>query len=128
MTIATICNGCYKITTQAIQGRCPPCRSIAEQERHQRRKTDPHQKIVLSAQWGKVRKLIRARDRGCVRAGQDCFGPLQVHYIVPVRLGGAPYDPDNLETVCRHHHEQAEREARLRRSVLARHPDGRKFL
>ena len=41
-------------------------------------------------------------------AGSDCYGRLEVHHLVPVRLGGAPFDLGNLVTVCRGHHEAIE--------------------
>jgi 5-methylcytosine-specific restriction endonuclease McrA len=76
--------------------------------------------VTASKEWQKVRALVRRRDRGCQLAGEgDCYGKLEVHHLVPVRSGGAPYDLANLVLVCRAHHEVIEtkaREARRARS------------
>lgn len=43
--------------------------------------------------------------------------PLHVHHIVPVDEGGAPYDLDNVGTVCARHHPMWEA---LRRTLARR--------
>ena len=35
---------------------------------------------------------------------------LDVHHVTPIEDGGEPYDDANLRTLCRQHHERAERE------------------
>jgi hypothetical protein len=40
---------------------------------------------------------------------------LEVHHLQPVRDGGPMFDPSNLAVVCRHHHEQIEKQSRDRK-------------
>ena len=53
--------------------------------------------------WFRVRRIVLDRDgwrcRQCGKAGV-----LEVHHRVPLQLGGAPFDLDNLQTVCRSCH------------------------
>lgn len=51
----------------------------------------------------------RVREAALKRAGRRCqkcggAGRLEVHHIVPLREGGAPFDLDNLEVHCRSCH------------------------
>ena len=50
--------------------------------------------------WDRVRRIAFARDnwrcRACGKAGR-----LEAHHVRPLHQGGAPYDLDNLETLCR---------------------------
>jgi hypothetical protein len=61
-----------------------------------------------------MRKVVRARDKGCQLAGDgtECNGRLEVHHLRPVRFGGEPYALENLALVCRQHHEVIERSFR----------------
>jgi HNH endonuclease len=87
--------------------RCPECERSRDKERLA---TDPVRRVTASKEWQKVRALVRRRDRGCRLAGEgECWGRLEVHHLVPVRSGGAPYDLANLVLVCRSHHELVER-------------------
>ena len=51
----------------------------------------------------KLRRFLLARDGGCVADGCTSTYRLEVHHVVPASEGG-PTDPDNLVTVCWHHH------------------------
>lgn len=62
--------------------------------------------------WQAARARVLARDADrCTVArliGGDCHPRLDVHHITPVSEGGAPYDDDNLLTVCARHHPMLE--------------------
>jgi hypothetical protein len=78
---------------------------------NEQRSQDPYRKILHSAQWQKTRKLVRARDQDRCRlegVGEPCGGRIEVHHIVGVRQGGAPFDPTNCACLCRLHHEDVE--------------------
>ena len=47
-------------------------------------------------------QLKRAADMLCQRCGRA--GRLEAHHIVPLSEGGAMYDPDNIEVLCRDCH------------------------
>ena len=50
--------------------------------------------------WKAVRLAVRRRDGwACVQCGAG--GRIEVDHIVPLRDGGAPFDLDNLQTLCR---------------------------
>ena len=52
------------------------------------------------ARWGSVRRRTLHRDGWrCQQCG--AAGRLEVHHLVPLAEGGAPYDLDNLQTLCR---------------------------
>ena len=51
----------------------------------------------------KLRRFILARDGGCVVEGCTSTYRLQVHHVIPASEGG-PTDPENLVTLCWHHH------------------------
>ena len=47
----------------------------------------------------RVRRQVLERDGcRCTQCGRP--GRLEVHHIIRVADGGAPFDPDNLRTVC----------------------------
>jgi 5-methylcytosine-specific restriction endonuclease McrA len=86
-------------------GRCPVC--ARDKERNQ----DPYRQILHSARWQKTRRIVRARDKDRCQlegVGEGCGGAIQVHHIVGVREGGAPFDPANCACLCRLHHEDIE--------------------
>ena len=49
--------------------------------------------------WAKVRRAVLDRDgwrcRHCGAYGNEC------DHVIPLHRGGAPYDPANLQTLCR---------------------------
>jgi 5-methylcytosine-specific restriction endonuclease McrA len=90
-------------------GRCTVCEHSRDQWRNQH---DPARQPSQRWRWKKLRRAVLARDQGCVYANTgDRAGQLQVHHRLPVRLGGTD-SLDNLELICRAHHEQIERELR----------------
>lgn len=55
--------------------------------------------IYRTNQWKAVRLLAKRRDGfKCVQCGER--GRLEVDHKVPIRDGGAPYDLDNLQSLC----------------------------
>ena len=54
-------------------------------------------------QWARVRRAVLDRDawrcRSCGRAGR-----MEVDHVVPLRCGGDPFDPANLQSLCRRCH------------------------
>ena len=53
------------------------------------------------AKWKRVRRLVLERDgyrcRKCGRAS----GRFEIDHRVPISKGGAPFDLENLQTLCR---------------------------
>ena len=50
--------------------------------------------------WARARKAALDRDGWrCVKCGRA--GRMDVDHIRPLRLGGAPFAPQNLQTLCR---------------------------
>jgi 5-methylcytosine-specific restriction endonuclease McrA len=74
------------------------------------KRVDP---IYHSPQWPRVRKYVLRRDGyRCVICGADvsASGAARVDHIRRVTDGGAPFDPDNLRTLCVTHDQQSHRE------------------
>lgn len=98
---------------------CPICRKI-----HEGRCTHPKtyggarnskaDKFRNKQAWRRRASVILARDyhccRVCANAGVICTESLSVHHIIPLSKDyDKRLDEDNLITLCRYHHEQAER-------------------
>ena len=50
--------------------------------------------------WERVRRVVLdAAGWRCQRCGKA--SRLEVHHLQPLELGGAPFDPANLEALCR---------------------------
>ena len=50
--------------------------------------------------WADARRAAFERDDWrCVDCGRA--GRLEAHHVTPLQKGGAPYDLENLETLCR---------------------------
>jgi hypothetical protein len=78
--------------------------------------------LYRSPDWAQTRDSVLARDGyRCQSRLPDHSGTLQVHHVVPLRHGGKPLDDHNLVTLCRHHHQRAERLIPETRIVV---PDG----
>ena len=86
-------------------------------------------KFRQSSQWKKKRELVKKRDgylcRVCLENDEltrDKFNwkKLEVHHIVPLREDyERRLDEDNLITLCRYHHEEAEK-GKIKREKLFR--------
>ena len=54
--------------------------------------------------WETLRHTILSRDNyECQESDGLCYGPLQIHHVIPLSKGGSN-DPSNLITICRYHH------------------------
>lgn len=80
-------------------------------------------KFRNTQKWKRAAKMIMERDRYCCRMCllngilKNCG--LSVHHIVPLAEDFEKrLEPDNLITLCRYHHEQAERGMILRKKLL----------
>jgi len=105
MPLAVVC-GRHRVLVP-VGERCAVC--VAERP-SRRARGDMHQAVIDSTKWRRARAKARRRDGGCVDRGEGlCHGRLEGHHIVRVRDGGAPYDLENVLTLCRRHHEMRER-------------------
>ena len=56
-------------------------------------------KVYRSPRWELVRRSVLARDKWrCTSCGLP--GRLQIHHVLPLDEGGAPFDADNLRALC----------------------------
>ena len=61
-----------------------------------------YQWVYRDPRWGVVRRLVLTRDDWTCR---KCGEPgIEVHHVVHLEHGGAPFDPGNLSTRCRDCH------------------------
>ncbi|MGJ6981416.1 HNH endonuclease [Aestuariimicrobium soli] len=74
----------------------------------------------------RVRGLVEDRDRGCRYPGCAATGFLENHHLVHWRDGG-PTDPDNLISLCPHHHREHHR-GRFVITGTPTRPDGLVFI
>lgn len=62
-----------------------------------------HHVHLPARRWTRVRRAVLDRDgwrcRRCGRAGR-----MEVDHVIPLDRGGAPWDPANLQTLCRSCH------------------------
>ena len=59
-----------------------------------------HRHRLQARPWERTRRAAFERDGWrCVECGRP--GRLEAHHITALHNGGAPYDLDNLETLCR---------------------------
>ncbi len=77
----------------------------------QRLAKEPWRRLYGTKRWKDTRSrtLIRI-GRICERCGGN--RSLDVHHIVALKDGGAPYDPNNLEVLCRSCHRAADNDSR----------------
>ena len=67
---------------------------------------EPWRRIYGTEKWKRTRANARRRAGGrCERCGREAK-TLDVHHRIPLKDGGAPYDPDNLEVLCRPCHRE----------------------
>ena len=63
----------------------------------------PSARVVGTPRWRRLRAKILDRDGyRCSRCGRA--GKLEVDHVKPVSCGGAPFDPLNLQALCRRCH------------------------
>ena len=109
MAMLRACSYCGRVHA----GSCTK-RQEAEERRARYRKESQTAELRSATAWKKVRRWANERDRGlcrlCFEDGKVETLHLETHHIVP--LEEAPdlaFELDNLITLCRQHHEQAER-------------------
>ncbi len=69
---------------------------------------EPWRRIYGTEKWARTRAIIRRRAGGrCKRCGRETTR-LDVNHITALGDGGAPYDPANLEALCRPCHRASE--------------------
>ena len=74
-----------------------------------RRADEPWRRIYGTENWKRARRNARRRAGGlCERCGDEPE-TLDVHHRIPLKDGGAPFDPDNLVVLCRPCHRALER-------------------
>ena len=116
--------GCA-LETMRQPRRSSPYRPAPGNRKHRRaggdtvapRERVPRANAILStARWARARKAAKdvAKWR-CQRCGRP--GRLEVHHRTPLERGGAPFDPGNLEVLCRgchvaHHRPENHRRGR----------------
>ena len=67
-----------------------------------------HHAALSGARWAQTRRrALEVAGWRCGRCG--AAGRLEVHHKQPLHRGGEPYDPANLEVVCRSCHVEAHR-------------------
>ncbi len=107
------CTVCHTIH----EGRCP------KPQYFKRKRNSEADRFRNTQIWKRKSAAVMERDfhccRVCLQAGIICSRELSVHHIIPIAVDfGRRLDDDNLITLCRFHHEQAERRiipaARLR--------------
>ena len=100
-----ICQECLELTE--ADGRCSECGT----GKHGKRPVpDVHRDVYGTKEWKRERARVLKRDKVCVRCGEDGtlidpatgrVNELQVDHIVPLSVGGAPFDLRNLRVLCR---------------------------
>lgn len=103
------CSYCGKIHDKKII--CPQKKNAIR--KHQCKSNDKENKFRWSGVWKRKAEEIKKRDRylcqACLRQGYLEIHDLSVHHIVKLRDDfDRRLDNDNLITLCRSHHEQAE--------------------
>ena len=91
-------------------GKCPAKR---ERTRYKAINRTDEMKFRSSAEWQKKTAEIRRRDAGlcklCLYEGRINGRDLSIHHIDPIRrYPDRKLDNDNLITLCRDHHQQAD--------------------
>ena len=109
--IKRYCRVCGRIHT----GRCKPSYHV-----HRGSEAD---KFRNTQSWKRTAKMIMERDLNCCRVclldGILKNRELSVHHIIPLSEDfNLRLDPDNLITLCRYHHEQAENGRVSRKKLL----------
>ncbi len=88
--------------------RCWSANLAEVNENRNRLADEPWRKIYSTERWKRIRAIARRRAGGlCERCGREAKA-LDVHHRVALKDGGEPYDPDNLEVVCRPCHRAIE--------------------
>ncbi len=113
MTLGRSCRDCGRFVPEKEykRQRCRGCYLESERIRNRGRVRSRSKKRTLdTGRWKRVREQVMRRDDNRCRVCGGTQG-LGVHHVIPreeqPELAFAPY---NLVTLCRAHHERAERE------------------
>jgi 5-methylcytosine-specific restriction protein A len=69
---------------------------------------EPWRRVYSTERWKRTRANVRRRaGGGCERCGREAK-TLDVDHRIALKDGGLPYDPDNLEALCRPCHRALE--------------------
>ena len=78
-------------------------------ERRSRLRPVSKKRRATAEQRRKCREIVIERDGKCklktIAPDVACWGPIDVHEVVPRGRGGDPLDPDNCLAGCRLHHD-----------------------
>ena len=96
---------------------CAVCGGIHQEDQMCKRKYKKDSRAYHfrnSNKWILKREEIKKRDKYlcqvCLKYGRFIYQDVQVHHIIPIAKDyDRRLDSDNLITLCRMHHEQAER-------------------
>jgi 5-methylcytosine-specific restriction protein A len=90
---------CYPGCAQSSYNRY--CSEHKREEWNLGERTYSPSPIYSTAQWHRLRKAFLARHPICVECGELAS---QVDHVVPLHVGGLPYDCANLQSLCRSCH------------------------
>lgn len=119
----------------SLPKRCSPCalrrrvelRRIRDRRRGWERKNKRVERVIwTSASWAALRRFVFTRDRWrCGDCGRvDRTGrTLTGHHVQPLTRGGAPFDPINVETLCRSCHGRRDAARADDADSITFHPD-----
>lgn len=108
------CNerGCKQLATETYctyhkQQRTAELETKRAEERQVK---EPWRWIYSTQAWHRAKRAAKVRDGWCCKAtGCTETERLTVHHLIPLSQGGAPFDLDNLITLCYKHHAELER-------------------
>jgi 5-methylcytosine-specific restriction endonuclease McrA len=103
-----VCNehGCPEIVPPG-QSRCTQHRRTQDRAWEQRthRETQPHREVYKNFQWLKLKAQVRLEEPFC--RVSTCANPTtDIDHIIAVQDGGAPFDRNNLQGLCKQHHSE----------------------
>lgn len=98
-------NGCSGITTDGNNGYCPKHKNHG----WAKYQTENPNRIYQTARWKRVRGFVIRRDKGLCQHhlnGQVFVAGTECDHIKPLSLGGDPYDPENIQLLCKECHKR----------------------
>lgn len=84
------------------QGRCKAHQREHYRHQDRNRRSTEHRWVYASVAWRRLREVILSASPICVSCGREWA--TEVDHIVPMALGGKPFDADNLQPLCRSCH------------------------
>lgn len=82
---------------------CRVCGLVTQDNRHTFCSPRCLRDFYMQTDWGRVREVIYARDGGiCMKCGKKVSkDDFHVDHLIPVAMGGAEWDLNNLEISCK---------------------------